>query len=1016
MKWWQRAALSGAFTALLALGGRMAYAGEVSAQPFLRIETGHHAAMARRLVVDAPRQRLITAGDDKTVRIWQLPHGRLVQTLRLPMGERQEGRPYAVAVTPDGKMAIVGGWTGWEWDAKASIYIFDIASGELVRRIDGLPDAISTLNISPNGEVLAIGLNGRGGIRFHRLADGSNLAEDAQFNDRVMAADYAADGRLVAVALDGYARIYATSSKLIGRQNLGAGAQPAGVRFSPDGTRLGISFRERPHAAILSSLNFSVLGEAKTDGIPAAAVFAQVAWSSDGLSFFVTGDSGTAGDGRIWRWDQAGLGKLDTLPVSRGRVADMATMPGGGLAFSTEDPAVGVLDATGKHSLFIVSAVADFRGSGAALRASQDGSVVDFPLSGRPARFALAERKLEILPTAQVDLGAARTSAPGISIERWQDSEGTRINGQALTLDPYETSRSYAIAPDAQTLVLGTEWTVRLFDREAKQRWATAVVSPAWNITFSGDGKLVIAALGDGTLRWYRAEDGGEVMALFPHADGQEWIAWLPSGYYLSSDYGDNFVGWQINRGKDKSPDFFRAVQFERLLYRPDVVRASFSSHGRNVLATKDGQAFDVARLRQIVPPRIHVTTEERGGMLTLRFRAEDSALPLESFAVYVNNIPMLSSAQRQVSVNEKHAMQRELVLPLFEAANVVRVEVFNGKAMGLTEQWVEASTLGSRRRTTGDLYLLAVGVNHFVHLKDADLGFAARDAEQVGKRFAREFGRQFRSTHIKVLSDLTDTLPIGANVVKALEFIKAAKAEDTVLVFLASHGMSDDAGNYYFVPRDARPEDVQNLNKIPPDQIKSMLSWTVFSDALRAVAGRRLLVVDTCHSGNMAGTFDLHSLSKRSAASLFSLISAAKGNELSQEYDQGQQGLFTYAMLSALNSPAADRNGDGYISINEMFGAISPLVSKLRDKTYPQTPQILVPDPLGEVAIASLSAKGSAANQDGARENLGCGTRTLAVGRSSAGCPSPETRPAAKENCRTRNLAIGAGAQHCSE
>jgi hypothetical protein len=618
---------------------------------------------------------------------------------------------------------------------------------------------------------------------------------------------------------------------------------------------------------------------------------------------------------------------------------------------------------------------------------SPDGSVLQFPIRGQIANFDFVNRALGFGASKQTDLTRPRQSAANFKISRWKDSEGTTINDKPVPLDAYETSRSYAIAPDAKGLVLGTEWALRRLDFNAVQRWVTPLVSPAWNVTFSGDGQWVIAALGDGTVRWYRSEDGVEVMALFVHAQGQEWIAWLPSGYYLSSDYGDNFVGWQINRGKDHAADFYRAVQFERILFRPDLVRNAFLSRGAETLGAKSSDLFNIANLRAIVPPRVQIAASEAEGRLTLHIDATDSALPMQDYSVYVNNVPMLTSASRKLASADSHVLKRDLVLPLYDTSSAIRVEVFNGKSIGVSEQWVDAKLSARTLRSAGNLYLLAIGVNHFEKFSSADLAFAARDSEQVGLRFAKEQGKQYRNTYVKVINDMTATKPMRADVIQSLEFLKDAKAEDTVIVFLASHGLSDTAGNYYFVPRDVLPLEVKNIESLNPSKIQSLIPWTIFSDALRESAGRRLLIVDTCHSGNMAGNVDLHSLSKRSAASLFTLISASKGEETSQEYEEGQQGLFTYAMLASMNEKAADLNGDGFVSISEMFKAAIPMVERLRDQSSGQSPQIFISNPLGQAAIATLPDAVRANPLKSAQENMACGTRTMTVGSRSADC-----------------------------
>ena len=53
----------------------------------------------------------------------------------------------------------------------------------------------------------------------------------------------------------------------------------------------------------------------------------------------------------------------------------------------------------------------------------------------------------------------------------------------------------------------------------------------------------------------------------------REWAFWTPAGYYDASFNGHQRFGWQINRGIERKPDFFRAAQFRAALERPDIMR-----------------------------------------------------------------------------------------------------------------------------------------------------------------------------------------------------------------------------------------------------------------------------------------------------------------------------------------------------------------------------------------------------------------------------------------------------------
>ena len=125
-----------------------------------------HTASIRRIAVDAAGRYAVTASDDKTARVWELSSGKQLQVLRVPVGENHEGKLFAVALSPDGRLVALGGWTGPTGRDK-DIYLFDRASGHMVGRIAGLPGVVLHLAFSPDGRQLAAALGGRNSIRLY---------------------------------------------------------------------------------------------------------------------------------------------------------------------------------------------------------------------------------------------------------------------------------------------------------------------------------------------------------------------------------------------------------------------------------------------------------------------------------------------------------------------------------------------------------------------------------------------------------------------------------------------------------------------------------------------------------------------------------------------------------------------------------------------------------------------------------------------------------------------------------
>ena len=933
-------------------------------EPILRVETGMHTTLIRRVVADAPRNRLITASDDKTIRVWQMPEARLVSVLRVPMDKGHEGQLFGLAVSPDGKTVAAAGWTGWDWEGSSSVYLLDVASGELTRRHGGLNDAVSALAWSPDGQHLAVGLQGRGGFRVVQAADGKIAASDIQYNDKLLDIDFSPQGRIAAVALDGMVRLYEKDFRLIGRRIIPGGKKPVSIRFSPDGEQIAVGFIDAPVISVASARDLSFLFQPATEQLRDQASFMTVVWSSDGSTLYGGGEYRGSGQNPIYRWADKGHGNPERIPLLRNRITELQQMPGNHIAFAAEDPGVGVIGPDGKVVVYRGPDIVNFSDARAQVLLSTDGGVVSYPLTRdgktRHSFAVLEEGDQNLAAEPKVPLFPPRLSAPGMTMADWKDAFKPTVNGKPPKLDDYELSRCYAISPDGNSVLLGTEWAVRLFDRNAAQLWGVELPAVAWSVNVSQNGRLAIAALSDGTIRWYRMTDGKEMLAYFPHGNGKDWIAWTPDGYYTSSVYGDNYVGWHVNRGKDLAPDFYRAVQFDRILYRPDVVTESFAiaqGAGTRNVASIPGAEFSISGLGKIAPPRLRVWSQSIEGVERNRPRAvlhvegEKNSLDIRDFTVFVNSVPVTPNKERKLAGGDALRFSRTVEVDLPAAANEIRVEAFNGVSMGVAETYIGLPQHVRPERIEGDLYVLAIGVNAFTNLPAGmHLAYAARDAEKMAKALETRGAGFYRRVHTRILSDRVPDKPEREAILSGLEFVQQAQPQDTVVVFLASHGLSDKAGNYYFVPRDVSRKDIVGVRK--GDPVDSLIPWVTFFDALRGAAGKRILIVDTCHAKRIRGPFDSHSLMKRSAASLFPMIVAAQSKEQSQEYPPARQGLFTYSLLSALK-PAADTDRDGAISLKEMFDAASPLVQKLSEKSIgSQNPQLVAPAALRNMPL----------------------------------------------------------------
>lgn len=237
-------------------------------------------------------------------------------------------------------------------------------------------------------------------------------------------------------------------------------------------------------------------------------------------------------------------------------------------------------------------------------------------------------------------------------------------------------------------------------------------------------------------------------------------------------------------------------------------------------------------------------------------------------------------------------------------------------------------------------------------------LRYAAADAQAVAAALARTGG--FGPGGVTLLVNQQATRD------RVLETFRALRArvrdEDTVLIFFSGHGSvgagADGRLHYYLVPHDGRLDDLA----------RTALEDHRLEELVGELPARRVVVIlDACYSGGGTAVIRARGVTNPAlkapvasrplidAAAGRIVLSASKPDQLAFEDDQRRAGLFTSFLLEGLTGFTADLNGDGVITVLELYQFVSPRVSEYSRRQYQveQTPELEVRNLSGDIALA---------------------------------------------------------------
>jgi WD40 repeat protein len=936
---------------------RVAPAQPISDHPLLRIETGTHTAKIHDAAADTAGRLLVTVSNDKTARIWSLPELRPLGVLRPPIGVDHEGELYAVAISPDGRTAAVGGFTGRGGNDDLSIYFFDLTTRAVVRRLAGLPAVVESLAFAPDGR-LAAGLGSSSGIRIWR---GDTLQfEDHEYRGSVYGVSFAPDGRLAAVDFSGSLRLYSANGSRLKTVETQAGKRPVRVKFNRVGTLLGIGFDDRVAAEVRDGSTLALRPvQPDVAGLSDSAM-AMVGWISDS-DIFLAGSVWTGSSRDVLAWPANGSGARRTAAAAFGDfLGGLVPLPGGSLALASRSAEIAVTapDGTRLRERLPVGGdlitSSDVASPSWRLRLSNEGKQVEwvtYRAQQRLLRYDAGTLALSVAEAEATGLSNWTDSDEGLHVTDWPyDRPDLRFNGHTLKLDDGEDHYSASVAH--RRLLLGGLWSLRLFDAKGAQTWSRSLPAVAWRVNQSPDGRLMVAALGDSTIRWFRASDGVELLALMVTEDAARWIAFMPSGYYAAGPKAEDLIGWHVNRGPDQAADFFPASRFRDQFYRPDVVQRILDTQdeaeavrladaARGPTASRPSPAAGklFATLLRDRPPVVTILSPTEGTTLP-DSRAElqveirsPTGRAITKVEARIGGRPVVDAqigAPAAVDAPGGERAQRQLIAVPLPSGQETAVQIL----AWTDDRSSEAAVIHLRAPAAPQpppasidlprLNAVLVGISAYQH-DELKLHFAAKDARDLAEALRRQKGGLYREANIHLVPEAE------ANRDRILGEILWLRREtvqrDLAILFLAGHGVSEDV-EYYFLTVDSDP-DAPSIRGLPGTQLRNQL---------RQIPGRTLAFLDTCYAGALVQgqrTRDLPLDISKLVAELsapetgVAVYSATTNRQRAQELDTLQNGVFTAALIEVLSGRYGP-SGAGPIRVNYLATLLAERVKTL--------------------------------------------------------------------------------------
>lgn len=295
--------------------------------------------------------------------------------------------------------------------------------------------------------------------------------------------------------------------------------------------------------------------------------------------------------------------------------------------------------------------------------------------------------------------------------------------------------------------------------------------------------------------------------------------------------------------------------------------------------------------------------------------------------------------------------------IPLSIGENKVQIEVKNGAGQERTKE----ISVNYNPRQSMNLHIMSVGVPF------ANLNYTANDAADMVKTMDVQGKTLFRKINPILLNDEAKTEKV--RILEALEELKSKyiggeiTAQDVLILSISSHGFTSNNDHTRFRIAASHYSEKN-------EQSRSLDFETEILNILNFIRCKKIILIDACHSGaaenpllNQQGSRGLFFDDLNGAIDRLMKIEegtwcivSSSAEEKSWEDAEWQNGAFTKAFGEAARNQkcetqrgvwtTADTNGDGYVTLNELFDFVKARVTFLvwQKKQKIQTPRLISP------------------------------------------------------------------------